>query len=125
MILGTGIDIVDVARFRRAVERHGDRLLRRLFTEGEISYCTSSEPHQAARLAVRFAAKEAALKALGLGLRGVRWTDVEVRRDASGRPSLHLSGRLAALASEKGATRFHLSLSHTQEYAIAQVVVEA
>lgn len=125
MILGTGVDIVEVARFRRALERQGERLLRRLFTEGEINYCSSSEPHRAARLAARFAAKEAALKAMGLGLRGVRWTDVEVRRDAAGRPSLHFSGRLAALAAAKGATRFHLSLSHTQEYAIAQVVVEA
>lgn len=125
VILGTGVDIVEVARLRRALDRHGDRLLYRLFTEAEIAYCNASPPHRAARLAARFAAKEAALKALGLGLRQVRWTDVEVRRDAAGRPSLHLAGRLAALAAEKGATRFHLSLSHTQEYAVAQVVVEA
>lgn len=124
MILGTGVDIVEVERIARAVERQGDRLLRRLFTPAEIAYCDASEPHRATRQAARFAAKEAVLKAFGIGLRMVRWTDVEVVRDGQGRPSVRLSGRLAELAAERGATRIHLSLSHTRNYAIAQVVVE-
>ncbi len=124
MILGTGVDIVAVERLARAVDRHGERLLTRLFTPAEIAYCESSEPHRAARYAARFAAKEALLKALGIGLRQVRWTDAEVVRDDLGRPSLRLSHRLAEIAAERGATRIHLSLSHTQEYAVAQVVIE-
>ena len=124
MILGTCVDIVAVERLARAVDRHGERLLTRLFTPAEIAYCESSEPHRAARYAARFAAKEALLKALGIGLRQVRWTDAEVVRDDLGRPSLRLSHRLAEIAAERGATRIHLSLSHTQEYAVAQVVIE-
>ncbi len=124
MIVGTGVDIVAVERLARAVDRHGERLLRRLFTPAEIAYCESSEAHRAARLAARFAAKEAVLKALGIGLRQVRWTDAEVCRDELGRPTMRLSGRLAEIAAARGATRIHLSLSHTQEYAVAQVVIE-
>lgn len=124
MILGTGVDIVAVERVARAVDRYGERFLRRVFTPAEIAYCTSAEAHRAARLAARFAAKEAVLKALGIGLRGVRWTDAEVCRDELGRPSVRLTGRLAEIAAARGATRIHLSLSHTQEYAVAQVVIE-
>src|SRR5690606_22415831 len=111
-------------RVARAVERHGDRFLRRVFTPGELAYCASSEAHRAARLAARFAAKEAVLKALGIGLRESRWTGAGVCRDERGRPSVRLTGRLAEIAAARGATRIHLSLSHTQEYAVAQVVIE-
>lgn len=124
MILGTGVDLVDVERIAQAVARHGDRFLQRVFTPGEIAYCDSSAAHRASRLAARFAAKEAALKALGIGLREVKWTDMEVTRDEQGKPSLRLSGRLAEIAAHRGVTRLHLSLSHTKQYAIAQVVAE-
>ncbi|HYG60838.1 MAG TPA: holo-ACP synthase, partial [Symbiobacteriaceae bacterium] len=84
MIAGIGVDIVEVARISEALERHGDRFLRRVFTPGEIAECWPSEPQRVRRLAARFAAKEAALKAMGIGLRGVQWIDVEVVKDALG-----------------------------------------
>ncbi|MFZ5825172.1 MAG: holo-ACP synthase [Bacillota bacterium] len=124
MILGTGIDIIEVERIEQALSRHGDRLLARLFTPGEIAYSESSKTHRTRRLAARFAAKEATLKAFGLGLRDVKWTDIEVVRDDLGKPALRLTGRLAEIAAERGVAELHLSLSHCKEYAIAQVVAE-
>lgn len=122
MIVGTGIDLIEVERIRRAVERHGERFLTRLFTPAELAYCQSGGKAQFHRMAARFAAKEAALKAIGLGLSGVKWTEVEVRRLDSGQPTLHLSERLAQIAAERGVRSLQLSLSHAQAYAIAQVV---
>lgn len=124
MIVGVGVDIIEIERIEQAITRHGDRFLRRMFTPAEQAYCQSGGEQRARRLAARFAAKEAALKALGLGLREVRWTDVEVVRAESGAPSLHLHGRLAEIARERGVTRLHLSISHSRDYAIAQVVAE-
>lgn len=124
MIAGTGVDIIEVERMAQAVRRHGDRLLTRLFTPGELAYAARSEANRMRRLAARFAAKEAALKAFGTGLRGVRWVDIEVVHDDLGRPSLRLSGAVAARAAEMAIVRLHLSLSHCKEYAMAQVVVE-
>lgn len=124
MILGTGVDIVEVARIAAALERHGERFLRRLFTPGEIAYAASGSADRTRRLAARFAAKEATLKALGTGLRQATWLDIEVVRDDLGKPTLNLSGQLAQLAAAQGVTRLHLSLSHCKEYAIAQVVAE-
>jgi holo-[acyl-carrier protein] synthase len=122
LIVGTGIDLIEVERIQRAVERHGERLLTRLFTPAEIAYCNEGGKVRFHRFAARFAAKEAALKALGLGLRGVRWTEVEVVRLGTGQPTLRLSERLTAVAHERGITALHLSLTHTQAYAMAQVV---
>lgn len=124
MIIGTGIDIIEVERIEQALRRHPQRFLHRVFTPGEIAYCESSESHRSRRLAARFAAKEAALKAFGLGLRDVKWTDIEVTRDALGKPALQLSGRLKEIADARGVARLHLSLSHSKDYAIAQVVAE-
>ncbi len=124
MILGTGVDLIEIERIDQALRRHGERFLRRVFTPGEIAYCGTSEAHRARRLAARFAAKEAVLKAFGMGLRDVKWTDMEVLRDALGKPTLRLSGRLAEIAAEQGLTALHLSLSHSKDYAIAQVVAE-
>ncbi|MFZ5818138.1 MAG: holo-ACP synthase [Bacillota bacterium] len=124
MIAGTGVDIIEVERIDQALRRHGDRFLRRVFTPGEIAYCEASDSHRCRRLAARYAAKEAALKAFGLGLREVKWTDIEVIRDDLGRPALRLAGRLAEIAAQQGIARLHLSLSHCKEYAIAQVVAE-
>lgn len=124
MIIGTGIDIIEVERIEQALRRHPQRFLHRVFTPGEIAYCESSETHRSRRLAARFAAKEATLKAFGLGLRDVKWTDIEVTRDALGKPTLCLFGRLKQIADERGVARLHLSLSHSKDYAIAQVVAE-
>jgi holo-[acyl-carrier protein] synthase len=124
MILGTGVDIVEVSRIRRARERRGERFLSRVFTERESAFCMSG-PGCDLRLAARFAAKEACLKALRTGLTGgITWSDIEVTGDDAGAPSLLLHGRAARVAGEMGARRLHLSLSHTARYAVALVVIE-
>ncbi len=122
LIVGVGIDLVEVSRIAGAAERHGDRFLRRIFTRLEVEGIHGGRERY---LAARFAAKEAALKALGTGLRGgVRWVDVEVDNLASGRPVLRLYGRALELAERMGATLYHVSISHTAEHALAQVVLE-
>jgi len=122
VIAGIGVDIVEVERIRQTLARHPERFLQRVFTPAEAAYCEGGGEHRPRRLAARFAAKEAALKALGLGLRGVKWTDVEVVHDGAGKPSLRLAGQLARVAADLGVTELHVSLSHSKEYAIAQVV---
>lgn len=124
MIVGTGVDIAEVARIRAAVDRFGDRFLNRVFTPDEVRYCLS-KVNTAERLAARFAAKEAAMKAIGTGLRqGVTWHDAEVVRVPGQRPQLRFTGRAAEFAKSLGCKRTHLSLSHTAEQAIAYVILE-
>jgi holo-[acyl-carrier protein] synthase len=124
MILGTGVDIAEVPRIAAAIKRFGDRFLKRVFTENEISYCQSKQNYPE-RFAARFAAKEAALKALGTGLRmGISWREVEVTRLHGGRPAIAFHGVAAQVAAKLGAKRAHLSLSHTQDHAIAHVILE-
>lgn len=124
MIAGIGVDIIEVERIAQALARHGERFAARVFTPGELAECWPSEQQRSPRLAARFAAKEAALKALGIGLRGVSWQEIEVVKDELGKPSLHLTGRLADIVVKQGITAMHLSLSHCKEYAMAQVVAE-
>jgi holo-[acyl-carrier protein] synthase len=125
MIVGTGVDIVEVSRVQEAIGRFGDRFLSRIFTEAEIRYCNSKR-NQAERFAARFAAKEAAMKALGTGLaRGVSWQHIEVGREPGGRPTLILSHAAAQIAAQLGAKRVSLSVSHTPQHAIAQVILES
>ena len=124
MIVGTGVDITEVARIASAVERFGKRFLGRVFTPDEAGYCLS-KPNAAERLAARFAAKEAGMKALGTGLRyGITWQDVEVVRHPGQRPVLRFSGKAAEFADRLGCKRTHLSLSHTKDQAIAYVILE-
>jgi holo-[acyl-carrier protein] synthase len=124
MIVGTGIDIAEVPRIRQAMDRHGDRFLKRIFTAEEIRYCTS-KANAVERLAARFAAKEAGMKAIGTGWRrGVTWKDLEVVRYPGQRPQLRLSGKAAEIALDLGCKTTHLSLSHTAEQAIAHVILE-
>jgi holo-[acyl-carrier protein] synthase len=125
MIVGTGVDITEVARIRAAVDRFGDRFLRRVFTPDEVRYCVS-KVNAAERLAARFAAKEAGMKAIGTGLRqGVTWQDIEVVRVLGQRPQLRFKGKAAEFAASLGCKRTHLSLSHTEEQAIAHVILES
>jgi holo-[acyl-carrier protein] synthase len=125
MIVGTGIDIAEVPRVAAVIQRHGDRFLRRIFTDGEISYC-DSKANRVERYAARFAAKEAAMKALGTGWsRGICWRDIEVSRAAGGRPMILFHGRAAEIARDLGAAHVALSLSHTPQQAIAQVILES
>jgi holo-[acyl-carrier protein] synthase len=125
MIVGSGIDIAEVPRIREAIARHGQRFLNRIFTEGEIQYC-ESKANRVERYAARFAAKEAGMKAIGTGWNhGVRWRDLEVARKPGGRPTLLLHGKAAEFAARLGATNIALSLTHTAEQAMAQVILES
>lgn len=125
MIVGVGIDLVETARIREGIEQHGDRFIRRLYTSTEISYCEQFK-NKAERFAARFAAKEAAFKALGTGWReGVRWLDVEVSNQANGKPELFLHGRAEELARSLGVTRRSISISHADHYAVVEVVFES
>jgi len=121
-VRGIGVDAVDVVRFRRVIERRPG-IVDRLFTETEQAYAHRSRD-PGPRLAVRFAAKEAVLKALGVGVGGAGFRDVEVVRSDSGEPGLALSGRAAALSVGRGVARWHLSLTHTDTIAVATVVAE-
>jgi holo-[acyl-carrier protein] synthase len=124
MIVGTGIDIAEVPRIEASIARFGDRFLRRIFTEAEIRYC-DSKANRIERYAARFAAKEAAMKAIGTGWNhGVTWRDIEVCRHPGGRPTIAFHGKAAEFAAKLGAVHVALSLSHTKEYAIAQVILE-
>lgn len=124
MIVGTGVDITEVTRVQEAINRYGERFLRRVFTPAEVEYC-GSKRNSAERLAARFAAKEAALKALGTGLRhGITWQQVEVRRQPGSRPTIAFSGVAAQFAARLGVKHVSLSLSHTAEQAIAMVILE-
>jgi holo-[acyl-carrier protein] synthase len=124
MIVGTGIDIAEVPRMAQAIERFGQRFLARVFTEGEIRYC-DSKANRIERYAARFAAKEAGMKALGTGWsHGVRWRDIEVLRQPGGRPTLAFHGRAGEFASRLGVVNVALSLTHTADEAMAQVILE-
>ncbi len=125
MIVGTGVDIVETPRIEQALERHGARFSRRLYTPGEIAYCEKFK-NKAERYAARFAAKEAAFKALGTGWReGVRWLDVEVTHQPSGKPELLLRGRAKEVARALHVTRAAVSISHAARYVVAQVIFES
>jgi holo-[acyl-carrier protein] synthase len=124
MIVGTGVDIAEVPRIQASIDRFGKRFLHRIFTDTEIKYC-DSKINKAERYAARFAAKEAALKAIGTGLRmGISWREVEVTRMPGGRPTITFHGVAAGFAGRLGMKRAHLSLSHTKEHAIAYVILE-
>ena len=118
MKLSTGVDLIDIARVRDAVERHGDRFLARIFTQAEQEECEG----RFASLAARFAAKEAAAKALGCGIGDVSWQDIEVRGDEKNAPHLYLHGEAERMADLLGLTEWSVSLSHTEDQAIAFVV---
>jgi holo-[acyl-carrier protein] synthase len=119
--LSVGVDIIEIERIKQVLQRHGERFLHRIYTEAEIAYCRGRVPE----LAARFAAKEAASKALGtgiVGLGGIFWREVEVLPDARGKPLVHLHGRAQDRAQSLGLNEFAISLSHSQEYAVAFVV---
>jgi holo-[acyl-carrier protein] synthase len=124
MIVGTGVDIIEVNRVAEAIERFGERFLTRIFTESEIRYCNAKR-NRVERFAARFAAKEAAMKALGTGLRrGVSWQHIEVGHLPGGRPTIIFTQAAAQIAAQLGAKHVSLSVSHTEEHAIAQVILE-
>lgn len=117
-----GVDIAEVPRIRAALERWGRRFQERVYTEGERAYCDSKAmPYTS--YAARFAAKEAAMKALGTGMYGVHWKEIEVVRAPSGKPGIEFHGRALERFEKMGGKAVRLSLSHTEEYAVAQVLI--
>jgi holo-[acyl-carrier protein] synthase len=124
MILGMGVDLAEVKRIREAIERYGGRFIDRIYTPGEIAY-VERKANKYERYAGRFAAKEAGMKAIGTGWkRGVRWRDFEVSNLASGRPTLKLHGVAARVAEGMGVKAITLSITHTAELGMAQVILE-
>lgn len=123
MILGIGVDLVEVGRIRRILDRYGERFLRRVYTPRERALALSRQD-PALYLAAAFAAKEAASKALGTGLRGVSWREMEVRHEANGKPYLIFSGRAQKRFEELGGKASYISLSHERSHAVAVVIIE-
>jgi holo-[acyl-carrier protein] synthase len=125
MIVGLGLDIAEVDRIEAAIGRRGAAFLERLYTPSEVAYCESHKD-KFERYAARFAAKEAAMKALGTGWsRGVRWRDIEVAREPSGKPTLRLEGVARQIAQRMGVNNISLSITHSGNLALAQVIFEA
>lgn len=124
MIVGLGVDIAEVQRVKLAIERQGEKFLRRVYTENEIAYCEKFK-NKFERYAGRFAVKEAAMKALGTGWsRGVRWVDIETVRQSGGRPSVALYGEAKKIAAQLGVKTVALSITHTETQALAQIIFE-
>lgn len=123
-LAGTGVDIVEIARMTEAIDRFGERLLQRIFTADEIRYCKSTaRPVQ--HFAARFAVKEAVLKAMGTGWSGgISWNEIEVVRSKAGAPGIELTGAAAERAATLGVKRWHISVSHSHEYAVAHAIGE-
>ena len=122
-VIGHGVDLVQIERIERMLEDHGDRFLQRCFVESEIAYAEIAPAVRAERIAARFAAKEAVLKALGTGLRdGIDWKDITVTRNDLGAPGVVLVGRAAEIAAELGISGWRISLSHAGGFAMASVM---
>ena len=122
-ISGLGVDLVSIPRMRTTIDRWQERFVDRVFTDGEIAYCRARRD-PAPHFAARFAAKEAGFKALGTGLQlGVRWRELEVRREREEAPTLVLSGRAREIGLARGGSRMLLSLTHEGEYALAQAIL--
>jgi holo-[acyl-carrier protein] synthase len=124
LIIGMGVDLAEVGRIQSAIERYGETFLRRIYTPAERDYCEQFK-NKYERYAGRFAAKEAAMKALGTGWRrGVRWVDFEVVRETGGRPTIALDAAAKEIAAQLGVKRISLSITHTSNQALAQVIFE-
>jgi len=124
MILGTGIDIIEVARIAASFEKFGERFANRILLPAEIAYCLSHR-RPAPFLAARFAAKEAISKAFGTGIGSqLSWQDMEIRRKESGEPYVVLHGRGQELFEARGAKKLHVSISHTEQYAAVTAILE-
>lgn len=115
-----GVDLIEIARIERAIQRWGDRFLQRIYTEGELRICR----RKPWRLASRFAGKEAVMKALGTGIRGISWREIEILAEPSGKPIVNLSGKAQTKADDLGIGKLAISLSDTREHAVAFVIGE-
>ena len=124
LIVGCGIDLIKIERIEKIVKNWGDNFTSRVFTLLEREYCEKKKGNKYQSYAGRFAAKEALLKALGLGLRGANWKEIEIKNDELGQPLIDTSGKLKNIALAKGVSKYFITISHTKEYAIAEVILE-
>ena len=124
LIVGCGIDLIKIERIEKIVKNWGDNFTSRVFTLLEREYCEKKKGNKYQSYAGRFAAKEALLKALGLGLRGANWKEIEIKNDELGQPIINASGKLKNIVSAKGISKCFISISHTKDYAVAQVILE-
>jgi len=125
LIIGCGIDLVKIERIEKIIKRWGDNLTSRMFTLLEREYCKKRKSNKYQSYAGKFAAKEALLKALGLGLGGVNWTEIEISNNELGQPIIKTSGKLNIIVSKKGVSKYFLTISHTKDYAVAEVILES
>jgi len=124
LIIGCGIDLVKIERIEKIIKKWGDNFIFRIFTSLEREYCEKKKGNKFQSYAGKFAAKEALLKALGLGLREANWKEIEIKNDELGQPIIDTSGKLKNITSTKGVSKYFISISHTKEYAVAQVILE-
>jgi len=124
LIIGCGIDLVKIERIEKIIKRWGDNFIFRIFTPLEREYCKKKKSNKYQSYAGKFAAKEALLKALGLGLREANWKEIEIKNDELGQPIIDTSGKLKKIVSRKGVSKYFISISHTKDYAVAQVILE-
>ncbi len=124
MIIGCGIDLVKIDRIEKIVKKWGNNFIFRIFTSLEREYCEKKKGNKYQSYAGKFAAKEALLKALGLGLREANWKEIEIKNNELGQPVIDTSGKLKNVVSAKGVSKYFISISHTKEYAVAQVILE-
>lgn len=124
LIVGCGIDLVKIERIEKIIKRWGDNFIFRIFTPLEIEYCEKKKGNKFQSYAGKFAAKEALLKALGLGLREANWKEIGIKNDELGQPIMDTSGKLKNIASAKGVSKYFITISHSKDYAIAQVILE-
>jgi len=124
LIIGCGIDLVKIERIEKIIKRWGNNFNCRIFTPLERDYCEKKKDNKYQSYAGKFAAKEALLKALGLGLRGANWKEIEIKNNELGQPIIDTSGKLKNIASTRGVNKYFVTISHTKEYATAQVILE-
>jgi len=124
LIIGCGIDLVKIERIEKIIKRWGNNFNSRIFTPLERDYCEKKKDNKFQSYAGKFAAKEALLKALGLGLKEANWKEIDIKNDELGQPIIDASGKLKSIALTKGVSKYFISISHTKEYAIAQVILE-
>jgi holo-[acyl-carrier protein] synthase len=124
MIVGTGVDLVNISRIKKMILKWDKRFLKKIYTAKEIEYCEKKSINRYHSYAGIFAAKEACAKALGTGFRGIGWKDIEVNNDNLGKPSIYLSNALKNKFKGKEINNSHLSISHTEKLAIAMVIIE-
>ena len=123
LIVGCGIDLVEIKRIEKIIKRWGESFTKKIFTSQERVYC-ENQNNKYQSYAARFAAKEAFLKALGLGMRGVSWKEMEVENNQLGKPTIMTSGKLKPIISKNKVDKIYLTISHTKDYAIAEVILE-